>query len=336
MKQRIGLNGLTVLVVIMCLGVTSAWGIDKLPAERAGNISPAEGQLAFIRDSSLWITSVSGTGQRLVQDCRNAVDHPSWAPGNREIIFTRKGGVNFAAPDGMGGFHTVYDLFIAYLDSAEAGNTFYYFRPTLDLGSRGAEWTPDNKLIFSKDLNANVLNAGEPNYQPIRMNPDGTEIEVIRKDYQWYTSGQYMTVPSVNKNGIWAFVAYNKMLPVGMVVLPESKMNMPMDSVVGLATKYPTATGPSWSPDGKWLAYVVNDFTTNSIRIASPDMKEHFLIFEPPVNTNIYPMAPGWSPDSKWLTFSTTDGSVWVCDITGTRTQRVTGPGRDKWPAWSK
>lgn len=334
MTQRIGILGLTLLV--MSLGAASISGIDKLPADRAGLILPAEGQIAFIRDSSLWITGVTGTGQRLVQDCRNAVDRPSWSPDNREIIFTRKGGVNLKSPDGMGGFYAVYDLFIAYLDSAEVGNTFYYFRPTQDLGSRSAQWTPDNKLVFAKDLNTNTLSVLEPNYQLVRMNPDGSEIEVLRKDYQWYTPGQYMRFPSVNKNGLWAFMVMNEMQPAGMAVLPESRLNMPMDSVVMLAAKNPQVATPSWSPDGNWLAYVVNDFTNNSVRIASPDLKEHFLVFEPPVSTNLYTAPPSWSPDSKWLTFSTTDGSIWICDITGSRLQRITGPGQDKFPAWSK
>ena len=336
MTQRIGILSLTLMVMVMSLGATSARGIDKLPAERAGQILPAEGKIAFIRDSSLWITNVIGTGQRLIQDAGNAVDVPSWSPDNRQIIFTRRGWITLDLPDRMGGGHTVYDLFIAYLDSAEIGNTFFYFRPTLDLGSRGAQWTTDNKLIFGKDLNANTLNALEPNYQLCRMDPDGSEIEVLRKDYQWYTPGKYMKTPSVNKNGLWAFTVLNENKPAGMAVLPESKLNVPMDSVIMLASKNFDAAGPSWSPDGHWLAYVISDFNNNSVRIATPDLKEHFLVFEPPVSTNVYIAPPSWSPDSKWLTFSTTDGSIWICDITGTRVQRVSGPGQDKFPAGSK
>jgi Tol biopolymer transport system component len=47
-------------------------------------------------------------------------------------------------------------------------------------------------------------------------------------------------------------------------------------------------------------------------------------------------MAPSFSPNSKWLTFATTDGSIWTCDITGGNAKRLTGPGLDWAPAWSK
>lgn len=335
MTQRIRIFSLTLMVMVISLGAASAWGIDKLPADRAGHISPADGQIAFLRDSSLWITNVIGTGQRLIQDAGNAVDVPSWSPDNRQIIFSRKGWITLDLPDNMGGGHTVYDLFIAYLDSAEIGNTFWYFRPTLDLGSRSVQWTTDNKLIFEKDLNANTLNILEPNYQLIRMNPDGSEIEVLRKDYQWASPGKHLKTPSLNKNGLWAFTVKNENKPAGMAVLHESKLNMPMDSIIMLANKNFNAAGPSWSPDGNWLAYVISNFDDNSVRIATPDLKEHFLVFEPPVSANVYG-SPSWSPDSKWLTFATTDGSIWICDITGTRVQRVTGPGQDSFPAWSK
>lgn len=336
MTRRIGLAGLILIFLAVSIGTSIAQTPKKLPADRAGEIGPAQGQIAFVRDQSLWITNVTGTGQRLVQDARNADGRPDWSPDNRKIIFTRKGGVNLQAPDGMGGFHAIYDLFIAYLDSAEAGNTFYYFRPSSDFGSRGPQWGPDGTLTFWKDLNANVLNAGEPNYQPCQMNPDGTDIKVMRRDYQWYTPGLYMTSPTKNKYGLWAFTVINNMSKAGMAILPESQLNLPMDSIAKLAAQNPQADAPQWSPDGKWLAYVNNDFETNAVMIATADLKEKFVVFQPPVNTVVYPVPPSWSPDSKWLTFSTDDGSVWIADITGTKVQRVTGPGQDKWPAWSK
>jgi Tol biopolymer transport system component len=70
--------------------------------------------------------------------------------------------------------------------------------------------------------------------------------------------------------------------------------------------------------------------------IASPDLKERYLVFAPPPGTSLHTVSPSFSPDSKWLTFSTTDGSIWICDITGTGARRLSGPGDDKFSAWSK
>ncbi len=157
------------LFVLIGMGASLVTALDKMPAEKAGTIGNPDGQIAFIRSNSLWTTGVSGTGQRLVQDARNADGAPSWSPDNREIMFTRSGTSDLKSPDMLGGRHKVYDIFIAYLDSAEAGNTFWYFRPTDDLGSRDGKWMADNKIIFWKDMNANVLNAGEPLINPIDL-----------------------------------------------------------------------------------------------------------------------------------------------------------------------
>jgi len=85
------------------------------------------------------------------------------------------------------------------------------------------------------------------------------------------------------------------------------------------------------------LAYVNNNLNEGGLYITTPDLKEKYLVFNPPLgNLYILPVAPSFSPDSKWLTFSTTDGSVWICDITGNGARRLSGPGLDKFPAWSK
>jgi Tol biopolymer transport system component len=72
------------------------------------------------------------------------------------------------------------------------------------------------------------------------------------------------------------------------------------------------------------------------IFIATPDLKTKYLVAEPPVGTYLTTATPGWSPDSKWLTYATQDGSVWIVDITGNGQRRISGPGLDSAPAWSK
>ena len=91
-----------------------------------------------------------------------------------------------------------------------------------------------------------------------------------------------------------------------------------------------------WSPDSKWIAYVLNDMNNPGVYVASPDFKENYLVFVPPVGASLFTISPSFSPDSKWLTFATTDFSIWICDITGSGARRLSGPGLDSSPAWSK
>ncbi|MGH8015627.1 MAG: TolB family protein, partial [Candidatus Zixiibacteriota bacterium] len=102
------------------------------------------------------------------------------------------------------------------------------------------------------------------------------------------------------------------------------------------ARKNAKKVAPALSPDGKWLAYVLNDMNNPGIYIATPDFKEDYIVFMPPVGTSLHTIAPSFSPDSKWLTFSTTDGSIWISDITGGGARRLSGPGMDNFPSWSK
>jgi Tol biopolymer transport system component len=237
----------------------------------------------------------------------------------------------------VGGFHKVYDLFITYVDSAYAKNTLWWTRVTDDLGSRAPEWSLDgSEIIYYKDMNANMANAAEPNYQICTIAPDGSEFEVLRKDWQMFGS-DFIINPSLNPvTGQIAGVSLYDMKPQGLIIFDRDNPMVAIDSIRAWTMKNLQMVAPSWSPDGKWLAYIFNSMKEPGIYIATPDLSEKYLVFAPPVGTMLYTVAPSWSPDGKWLTFSTVDGSIWISDITGNQSRRVTPPGMDKNPAWSK
>lgn len=308
---------------------------QKLPADKAGTIGELSGQIGFIREGSIWVMNADGSNPALITDVKNADGRLSWAPGNKKIIFTRSGLVDLRGPDNLGGKHKVYDLFVAFLDSAYANNRQYWYRLTEDLGNRGPEWQPDGNIVFWKDMNANKVNAGEPNYQICTMDSNGDYVKLLRKDWQNMTE-TFMISPSLSKDGNLAFVYFEKQRPIGLVVTPiDSAMNS-LDKFKEIAQANKAKVGPAWSPDGKWLAYISNDMNKPGLYMTTPDLKETYLVTIPPVGTYMNAFAPSFSPDSKWITFSTTDGSIWVVDITGNGLRRVTPPGSNKAPAWSK
>lgn len=336
------LRNLCLTLVILATAPVIALSAESLPAEKAGTIGKPQGRIAFLRDGNVWVMDANGANQQLVCEVANADGRLTWSPDGKKIVFTRSGQVNVQAPDNSGGLHKLYDLFLADMDSAYANNTLYWFPLTGDMGNRDPEWSADgNRIVFWKDMNANKVNAGEPNYQictmdspGILMVPQGAKTEILRED--WESAEEFLIAPTMNANGDVACVSLYDMKPQGLLVLPRGEYMMSMDSVKALARKNRNCVAPAWSPDGKWLTFVNNDLKDGGLYIATPDLKEKYLVFTPPPATNMYTVAPSFSPDSKWLTFSTADGSIWICDITGTGARRLSGPGADKFPAWSK
>jgi len=95
-------------------------------------------------------------------------------------------------------------------------------------------------------------------------------------------------------------------------------------------------TAPSWSPDGKWIAYINEDMSNMGLYITNPDQTEKYLVYKPGPGQGLQTYTPSWSPNSQWLTFGMQDGSIWIIDITGNGLRQLTGSGLNTNPTWSK
>ena len=114
------------------------------------------------------------------------------------------------------------------------------------------------------------------------------------------------------------------------IMLPEEKMRK---AEKGLAM----TAAPSWSPDGKWLAYISTDMRKGGIYIVNPDdVSDKRLIFGQTLTQLVSSQPVGWSPDSKWIVFVTGDGVIYIVDINGENLTPLSGAGNHSFPAWSK
>ncbi|MBU0984178.1 MAG: hypothetical protein KKA42_09935 [candidate division Zixibacteria bacterium] len=334
-------RGLAISFLLAALVLASSLvAQETLPASQAGEIGSPTGKIAFIRDRNIWTMDAHGGHQMLITTVGNADGRLSWAPDGKRIAFTRSGMVDLKAPDHTGGKHKVYDIFLAFVDSAETGNTGWWLRITDDMGGRDPEWSADGSVIvYTKDMEANAVNAVMPNYQVCLMEPEGGGQTVLRKDWQNMT--EFFTSPTMNANGDIVFVhMHNReksgIKPRGIARLHKDRFMASVDSVYVQSSKLPTAIAPSFSPDGKWVAWVNNSMTESGLYISPADLSKSYLVYAPPPGVSVGTSPPSFSPDSKWLTFATSDGSVWIVKITGSGAKRLTGPGLDWAPAWSK
>lgn len=85
---------------------------------------------------------------------------------------------------------------------------------------------------------------------------------------------------------------------------------------------------PTWSPDGKWIAFYHGVPGQSGIYLISPDgeniNKWHYGI----------PETPAWSPDGKWIAFSQ-GAQIWKKKIDGDSLTQLTFEGRNFFPSWS-
>ncbi|GAL88427.1 S41 family peptidase [Jejuia pallidilutea] len=119
-------------------------------------------------------------------------------------------------------------------------------------------------------------------------------------------------------------IAYN--LGRGQLVVANIDSKGKLSNKKTLLDGWATASGVSWSPDSKWLAYSLSDLDFNSeIYIHKADNSKT------PVNISMHPKqdrGPVWSPDGKKLMFSSnrnnSDYDVWFTWLTKADWEKTT------------
>lgn len=339
---------LTAVVILVGTGLAAAQTSSTAPAASLDKIGPRPGgKIAFINEGAIWIMDADGRNRMKVCGVDNAKGRLSFSPDNKMIAFSREGKDMSSFPSGEGGGHLLHDIFVAYLDSA-ISNINWWHRITNSMGAYQPEWSPDGTKIYCQnDANADRVDYIVPSHQITTIDPEGGNMEYLRKD--WQRLNMIMVLPTVSPDGskLAYVVAYSpdpnrynvqnygiKVIPMAEIMKSEGEMRLPTPGLEeGLA--------PAWSPDGQWLAYVTSDKKNPALKIIKADMTDKRTVCATTPIQAVSLATPGWSPDSKWLTFTTMDTKtgetiINVIDINGQNLTPLTGAGKFSNPTWSR
>ncbi len=301
------------------------------------------GKIAFWRGGQLYYMDANGANQTrrnlVIQDGYGKI---SWAPDGERLAFAARGKAHIEYPLGGEMRVPISDIFTTHIDS-----NHWYTQLTDNFGTSYPDWSKDGKAVWaSTDLSAsnfnNLFESSYPNFQLFRFNMGKDTFTT--NIYSLPASGKIraqVLQPAVSPDGrrmaLTLAVTNVQGLPevVGLVIVSAGEIKLSFRELMSLAEKHPKGYAPSWSPDGKELAYVSTKSGNPEIYIMSADGSSERLLLRSKSDNVINTTAPGWSPDGKWLCFSSTAGGIYIVSSDGKQVLQLTQTGSDFHPAWS-
>ncbi len=330
-----GLIGLSLPVVLQAQGMFDSKPL-KLPWK-----------IAFQRDKNIWLMNGDGSGQKQWRALGNVAGKMAFSPDGKTLAWSRQGEFTYRLPDGGGGGRRLYDLFLAEIDSTRDA---YWRWVTFNHGSRAPEFSADGqRMLFSYDMSANIVDAELPDFQIVHSRLDGSDLVKLARVGSKPGECQGMDPTWSPDNKQVAFTYFQRRAnvgdgsreaptkPVGLVVVPATGITAAENDLEAQALKNPDAAYPSWSPDGRWIAFVSSRSSDGGIYLITPDLATRKKLVEKTERITPAQTSVSWSPDSKWIAFSSVDGFIFVVPTDGTGApQRITSGGNDYQPTFSR
>jgi Tol biopolymer transport system component len=332
MLRRFAASG---FCAVLCLAAASANAQFKAAPE--GGFPPPAGRIAFVRDQDVWIMNPDGTQAKQLIPSGRAANRVAWSPDNSEILFCQDGFQQYQLPSGGGGKIKLYDIF-----AARANTPTDVKQITNDAMSASPSYFPGgDRIAFTRNLNTFDLTKEVPNFQVFVGGTYGNPKPRILNQSDPSPKLQMLS-PSVSPDGkrIACVVTTDEVLTspkqtLGIVLFPAEGYSGTAQECYNTAAKIPTSSGPAWSPDGSYLAYV--DATSDPRSLALYDVAKgsHRVVYKPLKGFDLNTSPPSWSKDGNWIVFANAKGNILMVDKNGSNLKALTTGGLDAYPVFS-
>lgn len=306
-------------------------------APATGGFPLPTGQIAFIREKDVWLMEADGSNAHELVTTGRADNRVVWSPDNQEILYCQYGVMNYDLPGGGGGAVKLYDVFAVRMDNPKLPKQI-----SQDALSSSPAYFPDGKLIaYVVNLHSFDVHAELPNYQVyvagVYGNPSAKPLNTGK-----LTSKLQLNFPAVSPDGKTIAVCVTD---EQQVATPQQVYGIAFVSASGFTADPDTfkknniairgGFGPSYSPDGRFVAFIDATTKPRSLSIWDVEKKSKKVIFTAPGGNDLNTSAPSWSSDGNWIVFATNKGNVMLVDRGGKNSKLLTAQGTDAFPAFS-
>jgi tricorn protease len=192
--------------------------------------------------------------------------------------------------------------------------------PSLGPGSNG-----EGEIVFQYGPEIRLLNLGTEDVSTVRITIPGDRPKIREKSVD---ASEFIQSHDVSSTGKRAVVEAR-----GDIWTLPAKNGSPVDltRTSGVAER-----DPSWSPDGKWIAYFSDDTGEYQLYVTQSDGRGETRKLTNGKYGYLYD--PVWSPDSKWIGFWDKAGVFYIVNVASAKVRTVDsfkGFGRRRPISWS-